>query len=70
MRNIITMHGARAKIQMGYRFGSETDDQAKTHKHLVPYEDLDDDVKELDRKTARRIIQVLLGLGYRIVHCE
>ena len=58
---------AQAKIEIGYSFGPETDDEARTHKDLVPYEDLSDDVKELDRQTARRVIQALLGLGYEIV---
>jgi len=54
------------KMKKGYRYGPRTDDQAKTHRDLLPYVKLPEGTKDLDRATAVGTIKALLALGYRI----
>lgn len=43
----------RQKIATGYRFGPVRDDLARTHPSLVPWEELTDSVRNLDRQRVR-----------------
>ncbi|HNR40076.1 MAG TPA: RyR domain-containing protein [Acidobacteriota bacterium] len=54
------------KTAEGWRFGSPRDDQAKLHPWLVPYDQLPEAVKEMNRGTARLTLAKLADLGYII----
>lgn len=43
----------RQKTANGYRFGPVRDDLARTHPSLVPWEELTDSVRNLDRQRVR-----------------
>lgn len=57
---------ARERLAEGWTWGASRDDRARTHPDLVPYEQLEEAEKELDRRTARETIKALVALGYRI----
>jgi hypothetical protein len=57
---------AQERKAEGWTYGGERDDAEKKHPSLVPYEELTDDEKEYDRKTAMETLKVMLVLGYRI----
>lgn len=58
---------ARRRLDEGWLYGPNRDDEAKTHPGLVPYADLSETEKEYDRQTALEAIRATLALGYRIV---
>jgi hypothetical protein len=51
----------------GYRWGTETDEQQKTHSALVPYDDLDQEFKEQNRAYVRDIPNKLARIGYVMI---
>jgi RyR domain len=57
---------ARLRMDQGWRPGPRRDEDAKTHPSLVPYDDLPEEEKEYDRRTAMETLKVMLALGYRI----
>ena len=57
---------AKKKIDDGWMYGEELDDEACTHPCLVEYENLSEADKEYDRVTAMEAIKLLLKLGYKI----
>lgn len=57
---------AQERKAKGWTYGDERDDAQKKHPSLVPYEELTDDEKEFDRKTAIETLKVMRVLGYRI----
>lgn len=57
---------ALQRIRGGWRYGPQRDDERKLHPCLVPYDELPDSEKEIDRQTARETLKVILALGYRI----
>ena len=50
----------------GWIYGSITDRDQKTHESMIPYDNLNEEEKELDRQTVRRVISMLFSLGYKI----
>jgi len=50
----------------GWRYGERRDDDSRESPSLVPYEDLPDAERELDRVTVRRTLEGLRDLGYRL----
>ncbi|MEV6597780.1 RyR domain-containing protein [Actinoplanes sp. NPDC051346] len=54
------------RIRDGWRHGAERDDRARTNPTLVPYAELPESEKDVDRGTAVEVLKVLLTLGYRI----
>ena len=53
---------------MGWMFGQERDAEKKTSPYLVPYDELDEDVKEArNRAPMRDALKVLAGAGLAIV---
>lgn len=48
-----------SKILQGWAYGPERDDRSKTTPHLVPWEELDESVRELDREAIREIPSLL-----------
>ncbi len=54
------------RLQDGWTYGPQRDDQAKKHPCLVPYDQLPDFEKEYDRTTVMGTLKAILALGYRI----
>lgn len=57
---------AKGKTDEGYSFGPVTSAENKTHKNLVPYEDLSAADKAYDIRTSLETVKVLLKLGFTI----
>lgn len=57
---------ASDRIKQGWKYGPKRNDDKKEHPCLIPYEDLPEEEKEYDRRTAMETIKVILGLGWRI----
>lgn len=57
---------AKRRIAEGWTLGDERNDQAKTHPCLVPYSDLPDSEKNIDRGTVELTIRSLIKLGYPV----
>lgn len=58
---------AKSRIDEGWTFGNERNDEKKTHPCLVPYNQLPEIEKDYDRKTAINSIKLVIKLGYRII---
>jgi hypothetical protein len=58
---------AERRIAEGWSLGQKRDDAGKTHPSLVPYADLPESEKELDRAAALGTLKAIVALGYRIV---
>ena len=54
------------RISDGWRWGPRRDDAKKEHPSLVPYEELSEEEKEYDRRTAMETVKTILALGYSI----
>jgi hypothetical protein len=54
------------KIQDGWEYGEEVDDEKKQHPGIQPYEDLDDEWKELDRQAVRATLGALQDAGWTL----
>jgi RyR domain len=57
---------AQQRIQDGWQYGPERNDERKEHPRLVPYDQLPDDEKVYDRNTALETLKVIVQLGYCI----
>jgi hypothetical protein len=57
---------ARQRLEDGWRYGPERNDERKEHPNLVPYEELSEADKEYDRRTAMETLKAIVALGYRI----
>jgi RyR domain-containing protein len=57
---------ARQRMAEGWRWGPKRDDARKEHPSLVPYEQLSETDKDLDRQTAMETLKVITALGYKI----
>lgn len=57
---------AKSRLEEGWTYGPERDDTAKTHPHLVPYEELLESEKDYDRDTAIGTLKLIVKLGYTI----
>jgi hypothetical protein len=57
---------AAERIKQGWKYGAVRNDIKKEHPCLIAYEELPEEEKEYDRKTALETIKVILGLGWRI----
>ena len=54
------------RLQQGWSYGPQRDDEKKQNPCLVPYEDLSDGEKSYDLNTAMETLKVLVKLGYTI----
>lgn len=50
----------------GWRFGTVLDAGEKTHPRMVPYDQLPESERDVDRATVLKTIRMLLWLGYQI----
>lgn len=57
---------AQMRFEDGWSHGSNRDDEAKRHPNLVPYGELSEADKDLDRGTAMETLKAVLALGYEI----
>ena len=52
----------------GYRYGPARDEAQKHHELLVPWSELSDDVREIDREMVRRRPAMLAEAGFRVTY--
>lgn len=57
---------AETRIQQGWTYGEQRNDELKTHPCLVPYEELPESEKEYDRNTSIGTLKLILKLGFKI----
>ena len=58
---------AKQRIQDGWTYGPERDDNKKEHPDLVPYGELSENEKEYDRNSARETIKAVISFGFNVV---
>lgn len=58
---------AKNRIDDGWTYGAERNDEMKQHPCLLPYEELPESEREYDRNTAVGTLKLILKLGFKIV---
>lgn len=58
---------AQSRIEQGWSYGEERNDELKTHPCLIPYEDLPEVEKAYDRDTALGTLKLIINLGFKIM---
>lgn len=58
---------AKNRLEQGWTFSEERNDENKKHPCLVPYEELSEEEKDYDRNTSQETIKLIVKLGYSIV---
>jgi len=61
---------SKQRFAEGWKYGKTRDDEKKLHPCLVPYEELPENEKEYDRRTAIEAIRFIIKNGYKIVPPE
>lgn len=54
------------RMQQGWTYGEQRNDELKTHPCLVPYEELSEEEKEYDRNTSIGTLKLIIKLGFKI----
>jgi len=57
---------ALQRINDGWTYGKNRNDELKRHPCLVPYEELPESEKRYDRNTAVETLKMIVSLGYTI----
>lgn len=57
---------AETRINQGWTYGEQRNDELKTHPCLVPYEELPEEEKEYDRNTSIGTLKLIMKLGFKI----
>ena len=57
---------SRGRLDSGWTLGPQRDDAKKQHPCLIPYNELPESEREVDRQTAREILKAIVALGFRI----
>lgn len=57
---------AQERMNQGWVYGPQRDDEKKQHPCLVPYEELAEEEKVYDRMTSAEALKLILTLGFRI----
>ena len=57
---------AQNRIEQGWTWGKERNDELKHHPCLVAYEELPDEERLYDRDTAIETLKLIMKLGFRI----
>ena len=57
---------AATRIEQGWSYGPERNDEKKLHPCLIPYEELPESEKEYDRNTAIETLKLIKKLGFAI----
>ena len=55
---------ARERMAEGWHWGPKRDDDAKTHPSLVPYQQLSESEKDIDRATVLQTLKAAMATGY------
>lgn len=58
---------AAGRLEQGWTYGKERNDELKTSPCLVPYSELSESEKEYDRNTALETLKLIIKLGYKIL---
>lgn len=58
---------AHQRLSDGWRWGPARDDGRREHPCLVAYDDLPEEERAYDRRTALETVRVILASGFRIV---
>jgi len=57
---------AETRINQGWLYGEQRNDELKTHPCLIPYEQLPESEKEYDRNTSIGTLKLIIKLGFKI----
>lgn len=57
---------AKSRIDQGWKYGEQRDDDKKTHPCLIPYDELPESEKDYDRDTCINTVKMILKSGYKI----
>ncbi|MBQ8647728.1 MAG: Ryanodine receptor Ryr [Oscillospiraceae bacterium] len=57
---------AAGRIQDGWTYGPVRDDAKRHHPCIIPYEELSEEEKDYDRRTAGETLKLILKLGFKI----
>ncbi len=57
---------AQSRMEQGWIYGEQRNDELKTHPCLIPYADLPEVEKEYDRDTALGTLKLIRKLGFKI----
>lgn len=57
---------AASRMSEGWKYGKERNDTLKTHPCLIPYEELSEEEKNYDRRTALGTLKLIRKLGFEI----
>ncbi len=57
---------AKKRMDEGWTWGTERDDEKKTHPCLVPYDQLPERERDYDRATSMETLKLIIKLGYKI----
>ncbi|MDO4161033.1 MAG: RyR domain-containing protein [Prevotellaceae bacterium] len=57
---------SKTRIEQGWTYGKERNDELKQHPCLIPYEELSEDEKTFDRNTSIGTLKLIMKLGFRI----
>ena len=55
---------AKGRIDEGWRYGEQRNDQQKEHPGLISYDKLPESEREYDRKTAIQTLKLIFKLGF------
>ena len=61
---------AEGRIEDGWTYGPERNDDLRQTPCLVDYDDLSEEEKDFDRNTAMGTLKLIIKLGYRIEKSE
>ena len=59
-------HWARQRMDQGWIYGPERDDQKMTHPDLLPYDQLSESEKGYDRTSVIETLKAIIAAGYEI----
>ena len=57
---------AETRIQQGWTYGEQRNEELKTHPCLVPYEELPESEKAYDRNSSIGTLKLIMKLGFTI----
>ena len=58
---------AETRINQGWKYAEQRNDELKTHPCLVPYEQLPESEKKYDRNTSIGTLKLIMKLGFKII---
>lgn len=58
---------AQKRLEEGWKYGPERNEQKREHPCLVPYEKLPESEKNYDRQTSIEVLKAIQLLGFRII---